>query len=310
MSLVRRIVEVTLQLAPGSGTGTAQPASFDQAGSDTITISGTRTSVRIQNNGTPVGSTADVQIWGLSPDVMNKLYVLGMVFNLVPRNKIIISAGDEQSGLSPVFGGFVTQAYADFTGAPEVPLQMSCQAGLYDQVIPTQASSFNGPANVADIMAGFAKIMGLGFQNNGVDVTLTNSYYSGNVKSQMQKAADDANIVADFVDGGTTLAIWPKNGGRTTPQPVTIGPPPVGQMIGYPAFTQQSVIVRNVFDPRISYGQSVKIQTSVQPIASVGEWVIIKMDVSLDAEVHNGKWEQMIYAWNPKGGITRPVLPR
>ena len=55
MSFVQRLIEVSVKLA-GDPT-TNQPATFAESGTDTVTLSGSRTSVRIQNSGAPAGST-------------------------------------------------------------------------------------------------------------------------------------------------------------------------------------------------------------------------------------------------------------
>lgn len=304
MAIPRRIIEVAVRLAPD--TKTNQPATFaGTGGSDTATISGTRTSVRITNSGTPVGSQASIDVWGLSPTLMNQLATLGLVFNIVPKNTVTVLAGDEERGLSPVFSGTIFAAYGDYSAAPDVPFHFECNTLLAESVAPTAASSFPGATDVATIMAGFARQMNLGFENNGISVQLPNPYYSGNVKAQMEQCAADAGIMAEVVRGNT-LAIWPRGGSRNTPTVPIIAPPPDGQMIQYPAYTQQGIIVRNVFDPRISFGQLVEVRTSLDILKPAnGQWAINKLDLALDSEMPGGDWMMTVSAYNPR--YPRPI---
>lgn len=320
MALTRRIVEVTVKLATNSRTN--QPNTFSESGTDTVTLRGSRTSVRIQHSGAPAGSTAQIDVFGLTPSQMNQFSTLGLVFNIVPINTILISAGDAASGLSLVFTGTIQSGYGDYDSAPDVPFKFMAKAGLAGAVTPSAASSFTGSTNVATIMEGFAKKLKIGFENNGVDVKLASPYFSGNLWTQLRACAEHAHINAEIVDGGSKLAIWPKGGSRATKSIPLIAPLPDGQMIGYPAFTQQGIIVRTVFDPKIQFGGLVKVrtpfldnllaaqrrinQTFKLPADSV--WAVNKLDLALDSLVPKGQWMSTVYAYNPN--YPKPIPPQ
>lgn len=294
MPLVRRLIEFSIQLSPNPQN--TQPTRFGN-GTDTVTLSGHRATVHVQNSGAPGGSEAQIEIYGMGQDLMNQLYQLGIAFDQVNNNKISVLAGDTDSGLSPVFGGTIFQAYADYKSAPNVPFRIESRTGFFDQIAPVDASSFPKSTDIATVMAGFARQMGVGFENSGVDgVILPPSYFPGTLKEQVRKAADDAHIRAEFVDGATKLAIWPIGKSRTTAKPVLIAAPPEGQMIGYPNFSGQGIVVENVFDPRISFGQEVHVKSSITPIDQVSSWTINKMDLALDTLMPSGQWLQTIYA--------------
>lgn len=302
-SFTRRRIELAIKLAVDSKTN--QPVKFSESGTDTVKVSGLRTSVRVRNSGAPAGSTASVDVYGLTPSLMNQLSTLGMFLNMVPKNTITISAGDDDGGMSVVFVGTITLAYGDYNAAPNVPFHMEANSGLIDGVAPAVASSFTGSTAVADIMAGFARQMGLTFENNGVDLKLSNPYFAGNIRTQMRACAEHAGINAEIVDGGKTLAIWPKGGARDGAE-VPVLSKDTG-MIGYPAYTNQGIIVRTLFNPRITFGGKVKVSTSVKAISDVGEWAVNQLNLELDAEVPKGKWEMMISAYNPKGPKPLPA---
>lgn len=321
----QKLIQLQVQLAPG--TGTNQPNSFVQSGvnvGDTVTLSGLRMSVRIQNSGSPLDQRATVKVWGLTPSLMAQLATLGLVFNLVPKNTLTIQAGQTLNGapqLATIFSGTIWAAYADYEAQPDVPFIFECQAGAAAATLNVPPSSFPGSASVATMMAGFARQMNLGFENNGVTATLTNAYFSGSAKTQAQKCADSAPITwGIFVN---VLAIWPRGGNRATPN-VQIISPATG-MITYPAFTQQGIIVKTLFNPQIAFGQLVEVQSSVlsaiaaaqpnQPALPNGttvptfpsQWALTKLDLALDTLLPKGQWMSTIYAYNP--GYSRTILP-
>ena len=151
MSFVQRLLSISVQLAPN--TQTNQPNTFLESGTDTVTLTGSRTTVRIQNSGAPAGSIAEVKIWGLTPSLMNQLATLGMVFNLVPKNALTIQAGNSVSGLATIYSGTILTAYGDYEAQPDVPFVFGCQSGLANAVINAPPSSFPGSVDVATIMS-------------------------------------------------------------------------------------------------------------------------------------------------------------
>lgn len=292
MALLKRLIEVTVKLAPN--TGTNQPTTFTGTGATNSTLSGFRTTVRIENSGAPAGSKANVSIYGMTLDMMNQLSTLGMVYSLVPRNEIAISVGDAENGLSLVFGGIIIQAWGDFNASPDVPFHFECQTGAADAVIPTAASSYTGATDVGTIMASLAKKMNLGFENNGVEIKLSNPYLAGSALTQMKRVAEHAGINAEIING-TTLAIWPNGGSRGGQAPLVS---PATGMIGYPSYTQQGIMVRTVFNPNIGFGGQVQVESILKP--ACGTWNVYKLDHALDSLVPRGLWQSTVYGYNPK----------
>lgn len=302
-SFTRRRLEFAFKLA--NDTKTNQPVKFSESGTDTATFAGVRASVRVQNSGAPAGSTAAVDIWGLTPSIMNQLSTLGMVFNMVPKNTITISAGDDQNGMSVVFVGTIMAGYADYNQAPDVPFHMEANTILADAVAPATASSFSGPTSVADIMAGFARQMGLTLENNGVNVMLSNPYFAGNIRTQMRACAEHAGINAEIINGNT-LAIWPIGGARDNAQ-IPLVSSTTG-MIGYPSYTQQGILIRSIFNPQVTFGGKIKVESAIKTVNDVGQWAVNKLDLALDSEMPRGKWESLIAAYNPN--FPKPLPPQ
>lgn len=308
-SFTRKKIEVSVELA--SNTQTNQPITFAGTGSDTTTITDKRMSVRIQNSGAPSNSAAQVSIYGMTESTMNQLSTLGMVLNLVPKNILTIKAGDDAIGMTTVFRGTIVSAYADMAAAPDVPFILDCQSGLAEATGNVQPTSYRGSVPVSTIMSGFARQMNVGFENNGVDVTLMNPYYRGSVDAQLKQCARDANINAEIVNGNI-LAIWPRFGSRTTVTKIPlIAAPPDGAMIGRPSFTQQGIMVRNIFNPEIAFGAKVEIRTREAALAKAnGQWTIYKLDLALDAQMPKGQWSSTLYCYNQDSPNPVIIPPR
>lgn len=304
-TFAKKQIEVSIQLANNPQTN--QPIQFSETGSDTLTVNDKRISVRVQNSGAPSSSAAQLLLYGLSGSVMNQLSTLGMMINTVPRNTLTVKAGDQGSALSAVFTGTIVNAYADLNAAPDVAFVMHCQSGLADATMNVPPTSFAGSTPVSTIMSGIARQMNIGFENNGVDTVLSNPYYRGPAQQQMRQCAEDAGINAEIVNGNV-LAIWPRFGSRNTQNIPLIAPPPQGGMIGYPSYTQQGILVRNIFNPNIAFGGKVKVQTKEQISQRAnGTWIVLKLDLALESQVPKGKWEMAAYCYNSNS--PNPVLP-
>lgn len=320
MTFATKQITLTVQLA--QNTGTNQPSTFAESGGNTVTISGLRTSVRAQNVGAPVDGRARVKVWGLTPSLMNQLSTLGLVFNLVPKNQLTIAGGDLGGQATTIFSGTIYSAYGDYESQPDVPFVFDCLQLGSDSVISAPPTSVNGAADVGTLMSGFARQMNLGFENNGVSSSLNNPYFSGSAKDQAAQCAEHANISWGIVTGNV-LSIWPKGSNRNTPN-VPIISKQTG-MIGYPAFTQQGIIVKTLFNPQISFGGLVQVQSTVlsgiaaaQPqqkglTAAANssstfptQWAVNKLDLDLDAYLPKGQWMSTIYAYNP--GYSKSII--
>jgi hypothetical protein len=325
---IQRVITVTVQLAPNPGTN--QPSTFLESGTDTVVLSDgalkdiskqLRTSVRVQNSGSPADGRAEVKVWGMTPSLMNQLSTLGLVFNLVPKNKLTIAAGDAKTGLTSIFTGIIQYAYADYSAQPSVAFIFDCLIGLADAVVNSPPSSFPGSQDVASIMSGIARQMNVGFQNFGVNVKLSNVYLEGSLKRQADKLARQARITWGFVNPAT-MGIWPLGkGGNLGGAQVPVISKATG-MITSPSFTQQGIMVKTLFNPLIAFNGLVQVESSVlSGIAAVQaakgntsasskfptQWAVNKLDLALDAQVEKGDWASILYAYNPNFAPT--ILP-
>lgn len=294
MALEQRLMGVTISLSQEK-TGTPnQATSFTEGGNTVKLPAGLRMSAYLQNAGGLSDGTMDLTIYGMTRSLMNQLSTLGIQVNLVPKNPITLTAGT-QGKMTTAFQGYIMSAYADWNASPEPAFLITAHTFGAWGAAPAEASSFQGPADVATIMAGFATKMGMRFENSGVTTKLPSSYFPGSLRDQARKCVKDAGISWNNGELGL-IAIWPKTGGRGGQVPV-IAPPPKGSMIGYPTYTAYGIVLRNLYDPTIGLGQKVSVESSV---LTTGEWQVYSLAHHIEALVPNGKWESTVMGYNPK----------
>jgi hypothetical protein len=310
MSFTQKLLSVTVQLATNAGTG--QPNTFAESGTSTVTLSGSRISVRIKNAGASVNCRATVKVYGMTQSLMNQLTTLGMVYNQVTRNQLTIQAGDANGGLSTIFGGTIISATPDFSAQPNVPFIFEVLSGLAQATTPATVSSYQGTVNVADVVSSLATAMGFQFENNGVTAQISSPSLTGSFLEQAKDICAHANVKLAIING-TTLSIFPDGGNRNTPNVPTISPE--NGMISYPSLTTQGIIVKTLFNPQITMGSLIKVNSSLlsgisgaQPTSNYpSQWAVRKVDLDLDSLYPKGEWAQTLYAYNP--GFARSILP-
>lgn len=291
MALVQRKLRATITLAAIEG----QAQTFQNSGgADTVVIENLRMLAEILHAGGPSDGTLDLTVYGLSLSTINRLSTLGMQINLVPKNAIVLEAGDDQSGMATVFTGYILAAFGDFNASPDVSFHLSAHTLAPQAVIPAKASSFPGSADIATIMSGFATQLGLKFENSGVTGSLSNAYFSGSTKTQAQACVDAAGIFWNHGEGGT-LAIWPKNGARDGQVPLVS---PQTGMKGYPTYTAYGIMVETLYNPSIGFGGKIQVQSSLQ--AACGTWAVYGLGHHLQSETPDGQWFSTVLCYNPK----------
>lgn len=312
--LAKRQIGISITL--GNDTQTNQPQLFSETGTSTIQIQGLRTSVRVFNSGNPTACRTEVKIWGLTPSIMNQLSTLGMLVSFIPRNSILIQAGNDGGQLSTIFRGTILQAYAEYESQPDVPLIILSNFLAYEKAAMALPTSYTQPFDVARAMESFATAMGYQFKNNGVKITLPPHYFSGSVMDQVFQLKDMARIGFGGPDFNT-LEIWPLYGSRTTPTPPKLSPFMDDGSISYPSFTQQGIIQKTIFNPLLQFGALVEIDSTV--LASLSQvqaqrgltfptqWAIVKLDHALDTLLPNGQWMSIVYGYSP--AIAQNIIP-
>ena len=293
---------------PGTGAFTGPPpqASGGVAPGGSVNIApGLRSSVRIFSAGAWVGCHAEIKIWGLTQALMNQLATLGLAFNILPKNTITVMAGDV-FGMTTVFQGTIYAAYGDYEKQPDVPMVFIATSGGGAVVAPASTTTFPLGTSIPSAMQTIAGKMNFNFENNGVSGTIDDEYVEGTLYDQARTIAEHGRFSLGLI--GTTLSIWPQGGSAASLTTVPQISPSTG-MIGYPAFTQQGIIVKSVFNPNVVFGGQISVQSSLQAqgLSISGTYAVNKVDHALDSYVRNGQWMSTVFAYNP--AFSRNVIP-
>lgn len=278
MSFVKRRIEITISLGEG-------PLGDDR-GPD-VTLRGYRISAAVVAYNGDAQSQLQLRIFGLSQEMMNKLTVIGPIMTERRNNRILVAAGDEGQAMTVLYEGTISQAWADYNGAPEVVFNVLALAAALHAVKPVNARSYRGSTDVAVIAADLASAMGLAFENSGVAVQLSNPYFSGTALEQLRSCARAAQI-SYTIDRGV-LAIWPRATARRG-GPVQIASDK--NLMGYPSFTGGGIVFTLLYTPELSLGGLVQVISTIE--AAHGEWIVVSIAHNLESEVPGGTWVSQI----------------
>jgi len=275
MTYLVREIDVKFRLGTGN---------FGETGANTVEITGLRVSCTIQKNGGVSLSRLAMKVYGLSLSTMNQLSTLGKPLIDGRNNLVSITAGDA-NGKAVVFQGVIYEAWVDPNGAPEVAFIVNAYTGLLDALRPLPASSFQGPVDAATIVSGLAQQMGYSFENTGVTVRLSPSYYSGTGKQQLDAVARDGDFNCFIDDVLNAVAIWPRDGQRGGQVPlisVETG------LVGFPTHTENGIMVTSLFNPAIVFGRAIEVQSVLTP--AVGQWTVFAVTHELESQQPGGPW--------------------
>ena len=289
MSYIVREIDVTVQL--GSGT-------FGTTTYDTVTLTGLRVSATIVKAGGLAMSSADIRIYGAPLSVMNQLSTLGLKYQAQRNNRVTISAGNAGQAKAIVYTGTITDAWVDFGSQPQVAFHIASASLGFDKVKPDAPNSFPNGGDVVVMLASLASQAGYDFVNNGVTgVRLPPSYFKGSLPEQIEDCATHAGIQFAFDDaalGSHKLVIWPAGGTREGSLPIISKDT---GMIGYPTFSSQFISLQCEYNPAISFGSLVQVQSSITPAAS--KWQVIALTHDLESITPNGRWLTVLSCGTP-----------
>ncbi|WP_374413301.1 hypothetical protein [Novosphingobium colocasiae] len=276
MAFTKRKISLQFQLGQGD---------FGENGADTVELEGLRCSVNIVRVGR-IGSQADITIYGMTLDLMNKLTVTKKVFAEQQRkNQVIVSAGDEKSGMAMCFGGTIQEAWIDARQAPDVAFYVSAISAQFDLLKPVPPVSFRGAVDAALVLSGIAEQMGYTFENGGITAVLNDPYKPGSPKSQIDSICRDIGAEYEVVEETRVLAVWPKEKSRGS-QSIRIAAD--SGLVGYPSFTQGGIQFTTLYNPNLVFQAPVEIESKLQ--AASGSWKVYKLAHRLESEVPGGQW--------------------
>jgi len=278
----KRRISLVFQLGEGRGEfGEPQPGRKPQ---DTITIEGLRCSVNVIHDGLQF-ARADVQVWGMPLDLMNKLTVTQKFFFEQPSyNSMRIMAGDESS-MAVCFSGGIMEAWADGRQQPDIMFHVTAATGLVEMVQVIPPTSYNGPVDVGTMVKHIADQLGYGFENSGVKAILNSPYKPGSPKSQVASICRDVDCEWTVDDVNNVIAIWPKKKHRRG-EPTVISAKT--GLIGYPAYTQGGLQFSTLYNPALDFAKTVRVSTPFTP--ANGLWKVSGLSHRLESNVPDGQW--------------------
>ncbi|EIF30972.1 hypothetical protein BCh11DRAFT_06484 [Burkholderia sp. Ch1-1] len=275
MTFSRKKIDLTITLGTGQ---------FGDSGSNTVTLSGLRVHAGVQAFGGDAMPQAQLRVFGLPLDMVNQLTTIGPINSAIMfRNSVLIAAGDDDDGMQTVYSGNIWQAWGEFQGMPDTPLNITGLGGLAAALKPVDALSYVGPTDVAQIMQTLATTMGLAFENNGVSVQLSSPYLPGTALQQARACVRAADIYF-AIDRGT-LAIWPKGAARGGDVPLIS---PETGLAGYPTFSSNGLGLTTLFNPQIKPGGVVQVESSLT--VANGKWLVMQVQHALQSETPGGQW--------------------
>ena len=279
-------------------------------GDSTVTLSGLRASVIVENAGGAMMGTLRAQIFGMTANDMNTLtstlwdtLVVGSKAPFAFNTVQVFAEDGPQSTL--VYNGVILNCWGVYTSMPEVYLMMEAQIGYNQLVQSSLPISVQSDTTVATIMGTLASTMGFKLENNGVNIAVPKGTYLGNTAMEQARMLAQMYRFWMYLDSTSpnTLAIAPYGKGRVT-QVTPVISAETG-MMGYPLFNSTGVNFETKFNPGIVFGGPVQISSAI-PKAN-GTWTVVSMTHHLTSQMPDGPWKSVINAVSPNLASTLQV---
>jgi hypothetical protein len=255
---------------------------FGSTDNDQIILEGFRATADINKAGGMMMGTLRAKIYGVSRADMNSITTLQWKPGTLIPNTVEVFAIDGTVE-SLVFAGNIVNAWADYQGAPDVFLHIQSQAAYFNQLKAVPPRSFKGRVDVASVMGQIARELGYTFENNGVNVQLNDIYLPNTGIEQVKDLARMAGC--DVYLDDKILAITPPNVPRHVVGPVISAS---SGLVSYPTFDGLGVNFQTLFNPAVTFGGLVKLETEV--VQAAGEWVVSSVAHRLESERVGGAW--------------------
>ncbi|HDJ1441596.1 TPA: hypothetical protein PPN70_004045 [Serratia rubidaea] len=282
MSYKKRSITVEFTLVEGRD--------FDKKGGNILTISNARAYINLAAYGGIAGTQITLYLWGLVPEQMAALSYKGIWIDGAKMNLVRVWADDRL-----LFEGFISDAYADYNQAPEVPLIITANMMFYLRAKKVSPFSARGAVTIDDIIMPMASSVGLKYENQGVQRSLADPYFQGNITQQMLEAARSVDAEIDV--NVEKVTIWPKGKPRNEPELLVS---PEHGLIGYPIFTNAGLSITTVFSADIFIGRKISLMTML-PNAT-GKYSVLGAVHTLTSWVEGGQWSTSCELRRQPGG--------
>lgn len=321
-SFTKKRIDVTFKVASGALGPTAD--------TDTVTLTEHRVRATITREGMWQGANLNLRVEGMTMAMMNRLSVVigmpdgeGRNNQLAVASTVTVQAGDAERGMSTIFSGGITEAFVDFTGAPNVALVVSSTDTVQSEQLLPLPSTFPGVVSVSTIFSLLARkatglketdtapVAGNGaFVGHGMtsSMTVTNYYAWGSALQQIHDLATSLHAFYAF-DVSGTLHVWAQND-NTSRDSTTIKISNKTGLIGYPAYNQAGVSLTCLFNPALDLRVPFDLESEYRPagwvdngmgqtipkMPSTGLWLPLFIAHDLASEIPNGPWFTQVTA--------------
>lgn len=276
-----KLIELTITLGTGQ---------FGDEVGDTVTISDSRILASIINPGGESMGAAQIRVYGMSAELMNKLTTIGQINRATRvKNTVSVAVGDD-NGMQLVFFGVIADAWADYNASPDVPFMIQANAGLDIALKPVNATSYKGNVPIVQIMQDLATEAGLAFEGD-VDVSLFNPYLPGTTLNKIRSAARAAGV--EYVIDRGTLSIWLVGKSRASDSIPKISADT--GMVGYPTLSSKGMTIKALFNQNIKYGADIEVESFI-PMAN-GTWHVYDLGHEISSQMPDGPWFTTIEAY-------------
>lgn len=276
----RKVIKLTLALRDGEEVFTAE-------GDNRLSTDGLAVSCNIAFGNGSITPTAQIVIHGLALSKMLKL--MRVQWNTMQSllNTVRIEVGEQGSPLIVAYEGNITQATIDANAAPDVPLVITSQMAVYEnmKVAEPYITPKDQDIDVADIISELCQKMGYEYENNGVSKIVVNYTLEGSDLDKIKQLCTECDI--DLYVENKLIAICPKGGARLIKIPVIA---PSSGLIGYPVPDIKGVSFSCLYDPSIRFGGIVTIKDSIIDVCNA-DWRLYGYTAQLEANIPNGKWQ-------------------
>lgn len=255
---------------------------FGSSDNNQIRLEGYRALVDISKAGGVQMGTLRAKIYGVKQDDMSAATTLQWKpGSLIPNTVEVFAIDGDAETL--VFAGNIVNAWGDYQSMPDVFLNVQAQAAFFAGLKAAPPRSFKGSIDAATVMAQIAADLGYAFENNGVSVQLVDLYLPNTPLEQAKELARIANC--DLYIDDKILAITPANGPRNVAAPRIAAD---SGLVGYPTFDGVGVNFQTLFNPGVTFGGKILLETDVTRAA--GEWVVTSVSHRLESEKPGGAW--------------------
>ncbi len=255
---------------------------FGSSNNDAVTLQGFRAIAEIDKAGGMMMGTLKAKIYGVKQADMNSVTTLQWKPQTWIPNTVEVFAIDGTAE-TLIFAGNIINAWADYQSMPDVFLHIQAQSAFFNALKAIPPRSFRGPIDTPSVMAQIAGDLGYTFENNGVTTQLNDLYLPNTGLEQAKDLARAAGC--DLYLDDKVLAITPPNVPRKATVPVIS---PTSGLIGYPTFDGVGVNFQALFNPGVTFGGAIKLETDVQQAA--GEWIVTSVAHRLESEKPGGAW--------------------